>query len=133
MERGKRPVSIIIGTFLMIILGAARGLGGIFLLIQGKTTFPNIQSSETVLVFLAIGLILIGIFEIISAIGILQLKRKYWLIGIIVTILFVIDGGINGYFLFGKPGEQGTLVNVIAAVIIITLLLMGKKSLNIAE
>ena len=94
---------------------------------KGVETLSGIKTNEIILIFLAIGLILIGIIEIISAVGVYFLKRKYWLLGIFVTVLFVIDGAVNGYFLFGKPGDQGTVVNLIAAVIIITLLLLGKK------
>jgi len=114
----------------MIILGLARGIGGIILLIQGKSTLPNIKTNETVLIFLAIVLIIIGIFEVISAIGIYYLKKKYWVLGVFVTALFVIDGMINGYFLFGKPGDQGTIINIFVAIVIITFLLIGKKSVN---
>jgi hypothetical protein len=130
MSSTRKPISLIIGAVLMILLGLARGIGGIILLIQGKATLSNIKTDETVLIFLSIGLILIGIFEIISAVGIYYLKRKYWFLGIVVTVLFVIDGTINGYFLFGKPDDQGTAVNLIAGIIIITFLLLGKKSLN---
>ena len=130
MSSTRKPFSLIIGALLMILLGLARGIGGIILLIQGKTTLPNMNTNETVLIFLSFGLILIGIFEIISAVGIYYLKRKYWFLGIVVTILFVIDGAINGYLLFGKPGDQGTVINLIAAIIIITFLLLGKKSLD---
>ncbi|MFZ5946422.1 MAG: hypothetical protein ACOYU5_00480 [Stygiobacter sp.] len=130
MSSAKKPASLIIGVVLMILLGLARGIGGIILLIQGKTTLSNIKTDESVLIFLSIGLIIIGIFEIISAVGIYYLKRKYWFLGIAVTVLFVIDGAINGYFLFGKPDDQGTLVNLFIAIIIITFLLIGGKSLN---
>ena len=94
---------------------------------KGVETLSGIKTNEIILIFLAIGLILIGIFEIISAVGV-YLKRKCWLLGIFITVLFAIDGAINGYFLLGNPGDQGTVVNLIAAVIIITLLLFGKKS-----
>ena len=130
MSSTRKPISLLIGVILMILLGLARGLGGITLLLKGKATLPDIKTNETVLIFLAIGLILIGIIEIISAVGVYFLKRKYWLLGIFVTVLFVIDGAVNGYFLFGKPGDQGTVVNLIAALIIITFLLLGKESLN---
>ena len=130
MSPSRKSISLIIAAILMIFLGSARLLGGITLLLQGKTTLPDIKTNETVLIFLAIGLILIGLIEIISAVGIYFLKRKYWLLGIFVTVLFVIDGAINGYFLFGKPGDQGTVINLIAALIIITFLLLGKKSLQ---
>lgn len=125
----KKSISIYIAVILMLLLGLARSIGGIILLVQGKSTLPNIKTDETILIFLGIGLIIIGVVEMISAVGIYLLKRKFWLLGIFITILFVIDGAINGYFLFGKPGDQGTIVNLIAAIIIITFLLLSKKSI----
>ena len=130
MNSKKRPISLIIASILMIILGLARGIGGIILLLEGKSTLPDIKTNETVLIFLAVGLIIIGVMEIITAVGIYLLKKKFWLLGIIITVLFVIDGAINGYFLFGRPGAQGTVVNLIAAIIIITFLLLSKKSIH---
>ena len=130
MNSKKRPISLIIATILMIILGLARGIGGIVLLLQGKSTLPDVKTNETVLIFLAVGLIIIGVMEIITAVGIYLLKKKYWMLGIIITVLFVIDGAINGYFLFGRPGAQGTVVNLIAAIIIIAFLLLSKKSIH---
>ena len=130
MNSKKRPISLIIAAVLMIILGLARGIGGIVLLLEGKSTLPDIKTNETVLIFLAVGLIIIGVMEIITAVGIYLLKKKFWMLGIIITVLFVIDGAINGYFLFGRPGAQGTVVNLIAAIIIITFLLLSKKSIH---
>ena len=130
MNSKKRPISLIIASILMIILGLARGIGGIILLLEGKSTLPDIKTNETVLIFLAVGLIIIGVMEIITAVGIYLLKKKFWLLGIIITVLFVIDGAINGYFLFGRPGAQGTVVNLIAAIIIIAFLLLSKKSIH---
>lgn len=124
----KIPKSIIIGATLMILLGLARGIGGITLLIQGKNTLSNIIASENTIQILASGLILIGLLEIISAIGVFRLKRVFWILGIVVTVAFVIDGAINGYYLFGKPGDQGTIVNGIVAILIISSLLIGKKA-----
>jgi hypothetical protein len=124
----KRPKFIIISAVLMILLGLARGIGGITLLIQGKNTLSNIIASENIIQILAIGLILIGLLEIISAIGIWRLNRTFWILGIIVTIAFVIDGAINGHFLFGRSGDQGTIVNSIAAILIISCLLLGRRA-----
>lgn len=126
----KIPKAIIIGAVLMILLGLLRGIGGVTLLIQGKNMLPNIIASENIITILAIGLILIGLFEIISAIGILRLKRIFWISGIVITIAFVIDGAINGYFLFGKPGNRGTMVNSIVAILIIGCLLIGRKAFS---
>ena len=43
---------------------------------KGVETLSGIKTNEIILIFLAIGLILIGIFEIISAVCVYYLKRK---------------------------------------------------------
>ncbi len=120
------PKSIIIGAVLMILLGLARGIGGLVLFIQGTNTLPDIIASENVIRILAIGLISIGLLEIISAIGVFRLRHAFRRLGIAVTVAFVIDGAINGYFLFGKPGDLGTIVNSIVAIVIISCLFIGR-------
>jgi len=129
----KLPKSIIIGIVMMILLGLARGIGGIILLLQGTNTLSNITASEITIRMLAIGLIVIGILEIISAIGILRLKRFFWLSGIAVSVVFVLDGAVNGYFLFGKPGDVGTFVNIIVAAVIIICLFTGRKAFTVTS
>jgi len=42
----------------------------------------------------------------------------------------MIDGAINGYLLYGRPGDRGTIVNVIAAALILTSLHFGKCALR---
>jgi len=130
MQLIKKPVPLVIASILMVLLGLARGFGGVVLLLHGKAALSEIIADESAITCVSVGLILIGIFEIISAVGVFYLKRKYWLLGIIVTILFVINGAVNGYFLFGKPGDSGTIVNIIVALIIITFLIFGRKSLK---
>lgn len=129
----KIPKSILIGSILMILLGLARGVGGLTLLMQGKSALPNIIASESTIRILAVGLIMIGVLEIISAVGVLRLKRFFWIFGIAVTLAFVIDGAINGYFLFGKSGEGGTIVNSLVAIFIIGCLWIGRNAFAKSE
>jgi len=70
MSIDKKPVSLIIASILMLLFGAIRGFGGIFLLLQGKRELPDIKTEGTMLVYLSLGLIIIGAFEIISAVGV---------------------------------------------------------------
>lgn len=51
MDSTKKPIALIIGSIFMILLGLARGLGGIVLLLKGKTTLPDIKTNENVIVF----------------------------------------------------------------------------------
>jgi len=66
----------------------------------------------------------------VSAVGVFRGLRSFWMAGIICTVAFVIDGAINGYVLYGHPGDRGTAVNVIAAALILTCLLAGKAALR---
>ena len=124
----KIPESLLIGGILMILLGLARGAGGVILLLHGGETLENIIASPEAVRMVAVGLITIGVLEVISAIGVFLRKRRMWILGFVVTVAFVIDGAINGYILFGRPGDQGTLVNSIIALLIIVCLMMGRRA-----
>jgi hypothetical protein len=63
----------------------------------------------------------------------LRLKRFFWILGIAATVPFVIDGAINGYFLFGRPGEGGTIANIVAAILIIGCLWVGRSAFAKSE
>ncbi len=119
----------ICASSLMIIVALARGLGGLTLLLKGKNIELSrpIIANNTEITFIGIGLILIAILFVISAVGILMKKSLFWKLGIITAILFVIGGAINGTLLFGQPLETGTIINIVAAIIIISFLIFGKK------
>jgi len=128
MRKGR--VFLVVGAVLMILLGLARRTGGMILLLRGRAADPEILADSSVLSILAIVLVLIGATEIIAGIGTCKSNRLYWVLGIVVTILFVIDGAINGYFFYGQPGDFGTLVNVIVAFLIIITLFLGRKAIS---
>jgi|GEM_PF-498669 len=119
----------ICASSLMIIVALARGLGGLTLLLKGKNIELSrpIIANNTEITFIGMGLILIAILFVISAIGILMKKSLFWKLGIFTAILFVIGGAINGTLLFGQPLETGTIINIVAAIIIISFLIFGKK------
>jgi len=121
---------LIIAAVLMILLGLARGAGGVLLLVQGRVADPAILASSPLLQILAAALVAIGLVEIMAAVGTLKLKRSYWLLGIVVTVLFVVDGAINGYFFYGQPGDIGTAVNLAVAFLILLTLFLGRKALG---
>jgi len=125
-------VWIICASVLMIVVALARGSGGITLLLKGSNIGLDrpIMASNTEITFIGMGLILIAILFIISAVGILMKKYLFWKVGIFTAILFVIDGAINGTLLFGHPLETGTIINIIAAILIIGSLISGKKYFN---
>lgn len=119
----------IFASCLIIIVALARGLGGIMLLLKGKNinVSREIIATNSEITFIGIGLIVIAILFIICAVGILMKKLLFWKIGIITAVLFVIGGAINGSLLFGQPLETGTIINIVAATIIIGSLILGKQ------
>lgn len=123
-----KPVSVIAASLLMIILALARGSGGVILLLKGRAVLPEIIIDDSTIRILAIGLLVFGVTELVSAIGIYFLKRIYWIIGIVTSALFVIDGAINGYFLYGAPGDMGTSVNVVFAALILLFLYLARNT-----
>ncbi|MFQ6613169.1 MAG: hypothetical protein ACE5D2_08745, partial [Fidelibacterota bacterium] len=119
-----------LGAVLLILLGVLRGTGGLILLIQGPAADPNITATAMDTSIVASFLILIGLLSIIFGIGLWKQRRKCWIGGIITTIAFVIDGAINGFVLYGQPGDKGTVVNLLSAVIIITILYFGRAGVK---
>ena len=123
----KKPVTILITVVLMILLGLARGLGGVVLIMDGKSVYPETTASPNALVILGIILLVICISEIVAAVGIYALNNKYRIFGFVATILFFIDGLLNGYVIFGSPQGGGTAANSVYALIIIAFLVMSGK------
>ena len=123
----KKPVVILISVVLMMLLGIARGLGGVVLIINGKEAVPESALSQSVMTVLGILLLVICVLEIVAAVGVYVLNKKMWYAGIITTILFLFDGMLNGYLLYGSPQAPGTAANFVYALIIIAFLLLSRK------
>jgi len=118
---------------LMILLGLARTAGGVVLLSQGAAADPNIRASDSTCAAVGGFLLALGAGLIVSAVGVLRGRRRAWLLGIIFTVAFVVDGMVNGYLLYGRPGDQGTIVNVIAATLILICLFVGARAFEGGE
>ncbi len=129
----KRKYLLIISAILLILVGVLRASGGVTLLIKGKqldTQVPIVASDQQIMI-VAIGLLIIGVLLVLSAINLLR-KYSYssWLLCWIVLFLFLVSGLINGYFLFGQPLDQGQRINIAAVVLVGILLFLGKSSLT---
>ena len=113
----------------MIIIGLLRGVGGIVLFMNGNQLQIDapIIATNFEINLIAVGLLLICVLLIIAAINlIITYSRKSWIYCWIVLILFLLDGLLNGYLLFGHPLDQGQRINFIAATVSGVLLLLGK-------
>lgn len=125
-----RPQRILnLGAVLMLFLGLLRAAGGVLLLTRGAAIDSRIEASESTVTMAGAGLLVLGLILVVAAVGVLLRHRFFWKLGIACTLAFVIDGAINGWLLYGRPGDQGTIVNVIVASMILICLYRGARAL----
>ena len=122
MEGKFARFQLTLASLLLLFLGLARGAGGLMLLLEGSPAVDSNRVSHQTATLLGIGLIAIAVGALLASAGIFQRRVWGWRLGMIVPVLFVLDGALNGYLLFGKPGDRGTIVNVVAALLIISCL-----------
>jgi len=120
-----------IGSIGLILLGIARGTGGIILLSQGSTTLDTITATPQTVAVIGWGLVIIGLMALMAGIGILRKNRLALWIGIVTLTLFVSDGIMNGFLLFGRPSTGGTIVNIAVAGLLFLSLWNGREALQI--
>ena len=126
----KRRGFLLTGAVLMILLGVARGSGGAILLLRGPATDSGIRASPSSALFLGMLLLVIALGLVVVAIGVLRGSRRGWLGGAWLVIAFVLDGMLNGYVLYGRPGAGGTLANLAVAALILLCLYFGRGALD---
>lgn len=126
----QRSRFLIVGGVLMALLGLARGAGGLVLLTRGAAADPNIQGTGVAIKVVGALLVLLGAALVVAAAGIIRRLTSFWLAGMICTVAFVVDGAINGYLLYGRPGDRGTVINAGVAALILACLLAGKVALR---
>jgi hypothetical protein len=117
----------------MIIVGLIRGIGGFLLIHNGNSVIEGPSHLLPVRMFtlMGIGLIIVLIFFAAAAFFILSKKSKTgWVLSWVAIAIFLLDGIINGYILFGGPKFQGQLINIIASLLIIIPLILAKVPLR---
>jgi hypothetical protein len=122
--------ALIVGGVLMFLLGLARGAGGVILLIKGPAADPGIHAGGPAVAVVALILTVLGAGLVAAAVGVLRAASRAWRWGIGLVVAFVLDGAVNGAVLYGRPGDAGTAVNVLAALLILLFLFLGRKRLN---
>ncbi len=125
-----RRVSLSIGAALMLLLGLARGAGGVALLLKGVSADPRIRATGPAAAGIGAALLVLGLVLVVSAVGVFRGRRPFWLLGVAGTVAFVIDGLINGTVLYGRPGAGGTTANLAAAAAILVFLLLSRAALQ---
>lgn len=116
---------------MMVLLGAARGAGGVVLVARGGAADPKIQAAGAAVVSAGASLLLLGALLVVAGVGTFMRRRTAWVLGALATIAFVMGGAVNGTVLYGKPAVMGTAINVVAAAAIIACLLAGRGALGV--
>lgn len=116
---------------MMVLLGVARGAGGVALVARGGAVDPKIEAGTAAVVSAGASLLLLGALLVVAGVGVIMRRRTAWVLGALATIAFVMGGAVNGTVLYGKPAVAGTAINVVAAAAIIACLLAGRGALRV--
>ena len=119
-----------IASVLIFLLGVVRGIGGVIDLINNTDILIGINFSSITLVLLIITLIFLSAATIITAIGVYEQNEKFIFMGIALSVLFLIYSVLKGYLLFGNALSNAAIINIFAAVTVISLLVIGKRTID---
>lgn len=114
---------------LIFLLGVVRGIGSIIDFINSTDVLIETNTDFTVIVLLTIFLILLSAAAFITAIGVYEQNKNSFCFGIIISTVFIINSIVYGYIVSGQTIDGTVIINTITAVVIVTLLLFGRKSL----
>lgn len=128
-----KKYALTIASFLMIIVGLLRGMGGLALLSDGKDLdldYP-VTASPQGLDAAAYSLLIVCLLLIFSGLALtIRRIRPIWLLSWISVLLFLIGGAVNGFLLFGHPLGSGQLINLAISCVIGACLFIGKERIR---
>ena len=127
-ETGAGPLRA--GALLLLIVGAARGLGGVALLLHGRAADSAILAAPSTVIALGAALVAVGALGLLFGIGVWRRSRLAWAGGLAFGPLFVLDGLLNGSVLFGSPRPVGTISTTAVAIALLALLIAGRAALR---
>lgn len=115
---------------LLMILAVARAAGGVALLVHG----PKLADSDRITMetarILGAGLIAVALIAAVASLGCMLRRRWAWMLGFASLALFVLDAALNGLLIYGRPGETGTIVNVLWSGLVVGFLIRGRGALQ---
>ncbi len=123
-----RKYSIFTASALLTLTGLFRGAGGISLLVRGNRLDTGIPLTASPLEvrLVAAGLLAVCALLIYASVRLVfrrtAVSRDICLVSL---LLFLADGVLNGYLLFGHPLATGQTINIAAALLISLFLFLG--------
>lgn len=125
--------ALTIASFLMIIVGLLRGMGGLALLTDRENLdvgFPLTASSGE-MDAAAYSLLAVCCLLVFSGLSLtIRRVRVTWLLSWASMLLFLVGGAVNGFLLFGHPLATGQWINLGICCIIGICLFIGKERIR---
>lgn len=123
-------VAAVVGSVLIILVGLARGFGGVVLLSPNGRVMTETEAGPGQPPLLGAGLLVVAALSVCSGVLVLLKRPSGVSVGLIAMAAFVLGGLINGTLLFGSPRLVGLAGNVVIAAVICTLLVRSRASVS---
>lgn len=128
-----KKYALTIASFLMIIVGLLRGMGGVALLTDRENLDLGLPltASPTEADAAAYSLLVVCFLLVVSGLWLtIRRIRVTWWLSWISVLLFLIGGAVNGFLLFGHPLSAGQMLNLAISCVIGACLFMGKERIR---
>lgn len=122
-----------IASFLMIIVGLLRGMGGLALLTDRENLDTGLPLTASPGEADAAAYSLLAVCFLLVLSGLLLTIRRVrftWLLSWVSILLFLIGGAVNGFLLFGHPLSSGQGINLGICCVIGACLFIGKERIR---
>ena len=117
-----------LAALLLALLGLARGTGGLVLMLRGAKAVDAVSLPPGLSALIGVGLLIVALLAFVAAYGLMRDRSWGPTLAVAAPIVFVLDGLMNGALLFGRPGDRGTLVNLLFAALILGLLWFATRT-----
>jgi hypothetical protein len=112
---------------LLVVVGLARGLGGLAMVFSGGSMLGTAAASDAAIrIAGVIAFILSGAVFVPGTLLVRGGGGRLYAVGAVAVTLLFLDGVWNGWLLFGTPRLRGQLANAVVAVIAVSLLVVAR-------
>lgn len=128
-----KKYALTIASFLMIIIGLLRGMGGLALLADRENLDLSLPLTASPAEADAAAYSLLVVCGLLVASGLSLTVRRIratWRLSWASVLLFLIGGAVNGFLLFGHPLSSGQILNLAISCMIGACLFIGKERIR---
>lgn len=112
------------------MLGVIRGIGGVTDMLDNAQSLLTINYGFTLLIMLTIICIVLSAASFIIAIALFEQDKSYIFYGMLFSMIFVLYTLMQDYFVLDRSISNGGVINLIAAGLAVSLLVLSKRSLD---